>query len=160
MRVLRGTLTTLHLCGECARLERQERLPGFPGGATPFFIVEIERHSRGEGGGHTEEEGDRCQVCGKSPAEVEAAESYGCPECEDRACERLGAIVARLAEVEATVPAPSPAGESPVEEMIRLRSALRRAIAQEAFEEAARLRDAIHALEAAQGKGRRDRLRR
>lgn len=166
--IINGVAHSEHLCAECAAKERGSWNPfasffddafftqpfsGFSNFANffaPFFQV----------GGQTlpqEQEAaiSPCPHCGMTWDEFQQNGFLGCSECYDHFKDAMPPLMQNLhcgdagqaaAESEAAESAPMSAKE-------HLQAEMARAIEAENFEEAARLRDAIKALEAAENDG-------
>ena len=95
---------------------------------------------------------DVCPECGMSWDDFQRNGFLGCDACYDHFKDALPPLMQRLhSDAAETIPAEASAAEAePVSAKAHLESELQRAIAAENFEEAAQLRDAIRALEAAE----------
>ncbi len=140
VRVQGGTLATLHLCPHCAgepeKTPRSARGISLPPFGTPLGT------GGQEGDQANPEEDPRCLVCGWSWEDVERQDRLGCEHCGEVFGERL-----RGSFAQEDVPPVSP-------DVFRerrytyLRELLQNALAREAYEEAAGIRDQMRALEA------------
>ena len=122
----------LHIQQEQEQLQRQEQLL-----AAPQEMAE---------------DVDVCPECGMSWDDFQRNGFLGCDACYDHFKDALPSLMQRLhSDAAETIPAEASAAEAaPVSAKAHPESELQRAIAAENFEEAAQLRDAIRALEAAE----------
>lgn len=163
--IINGVSHSEHLCAECAARERRGRDPfasffhndffadGVFGSSlaqmlAPFFQADNQRLPVQE----MAEAVDVCPECGMSWDDFQRNGFLGCDACYDHFKDALPPLMQRLhSDVAETIPAEASAAEAaPVSAKAHLESELQRAIAAENFEEAAQLRDAIRALEAAE----------
>jgi protein arginine kinase activator len=137
-------VVTMHLCGRCAAEQGMTvELPGAPLGAflaaaTPLGAVAA----------------PPCPACGATLADIRASGRLGCATCWSAFEGPLRDLVRRLHGATRHTGAwyDDPAGEADAparraHERIRLREALREAVATEEFETAAALRDQLRALD-------------
>ena len=90
-----------------------------------------------------------CPECGLTAEEVVKEERVGCQACYQAFAPLFATIFDRVAEACHVQPAPrasSPVVDQERLRLLKLRAALRQAISEEAYEEAARLRDEIQRL--------------
>ncbi|MCY3792142.1 MAG: UvrB/UvrC motif-containing protein [Gemmatimonadetes bacterium] len=142
---------TLLLCQECAK-EKNIEVRVAPAEQTkdaPVLMKEIKIELAKLAG--AEGDGDaRCPTCGMSYEEFKKVGRLGCPHCYDAFSSQLERLLKRIhgdnrhrgkgpLKVAQSAPAP--------DELERLRAELAQAVAEEAFEEAAQLRDRIRVLE-------------
>ena len=142
---------TLLLCRECAK-EKNIEVRVAPAEQTkdaPVLVkeikIELAKLAGAEGDG-----GARCSTCGTSYEEFKKVGRLGCPHCYDAFSPQLERLLKRIhgddrhrgkGPLKAAQSAPAP------DELERLRAELAQAVAEEAFEEAAQLRDRIRVLE-------------
>ena len=142
---------TLLLCQECAK-EKNIEVRVAPAEQTkdaPVLVkeikIELAKLAGAEGDG-----GARCSTCGTSYEEFKKVGRLGCPHCYDAFSSQLERLLKRIhgdnrhrgkGPLKAAQIAPAP------DELERLRAELAQAVAEEAFEEAAQLRDRIRVLE-------------
>lgn len=153
--IINGVSHSEHLCAECAARERGGRDPfasffhndffadGIFGSSlaqmlAPFFQADSQRLPAQE----MAEDVDVCPECGMSWDDFQRNGFLGCDACYDHFKDALPPLMQRLHS--------DVAEAAPVSAKAHLESELQRAIAAENFEEAAQLRDAIRALEAAE----------
>jgi len=149
-QVVDATITTLHLCEQCAAekgIEAGGPIAKFPLGD---FLASLGKSAAG--GAVEEGEGVVCPGCGGSLKDFRQTGRLGCARCYDVFEAPLRDLLRRLhgtAQHEGERYAPSSgggAGASP-QAPEELRERLRRAVEAEDFELAAKLRDAIRGLE-------------
>jgi protein arginine kinase activator len=146
-------MNELHLCEECARnksaaMEQQFGLSDLLAGMADF-----EKSSTSK----EEEITAKCPSCGLTYADFKKIGRLGCGECYNAFRKYLAPLIKRIhgsnqhvgknpvkAKSPAAKPARKKAGSAGLTE---LKNQLQKAIQQEAFEEAARLRDQIKELE-------------
>ena len=142
---------TLLLCHECAE-EKNIEVQVAPDEQTkdaPVLVkeikIELAKLAGAEGDG-----GARCPTCGMGYEEFKKVGRLGCPHCYDAFSSQLERLLKRIhgdnrhrgkGPLKAVQSAPAP------DELERLRAELAQAVAEEAFEEAAQLRDRIRVLE-------------
>ena len=142
---------TLLLCHQCASKKNIEvRIaPAAQAKDAPVLVkeikIELAKLAGAEGDG-----GTRCSTCGMSYEEFKKIGRLGCPHCYDAFAPQLERLLKRIHG------ANRHRGKGPLEaaqslqaadELERLREELAQAVAEEAFEEAAQLRDRIRVLE-------------
>lgn len=136
-QVLDGSVKKLHLCEGCAAGSGVDI-------HNPVSIADLFIGLNKAKGPSREPGPAGCPVCGLKPADFKKTGRLGCPECYTafsaslapliRAMQRGDRHVGRSPGAGAEVPAPRPE---------ELKRQLERAIAEERFEEAARLRDRL-----------------
>lgn len=145
-------VTTVHLCGRCAAergVATEAEAALSPLGA---FLATV-----GKGGAPLAKaaatESTACPGCGATLADFRASGRVGCPACWTTFERPLAELLRRVhgatrhAGKRYVDPALAPDPDlAAAEERTRLREALRQAIADEAFEQAAELRDRLRAL--------------
>ncbi len=147
----------LHLCERCAAAE-QGGAWGAAVGDPHLSIHQLLAGllSGGVGEGEAGDEGPaaggglRCPRCGTAYAEFARTGLVGCPACYDAFGDRLEALIRRVhgkSRHEGKVPLRSGAASRRRRALDQLRRQLEQAIAAEAFERAAELRDRIRALQ-------------
>lgn len=144
---LNGQKTQLYLCPHCAQ-EMGLQGPGgwanlgMGGFGLPSFLF--------SGGGPAESPGPSCQ-CGATAEEVRRTGRPGCPRCYKTFAHLFDPMVRRIhGSAHHTGVTPKNMPVSTATQLERLRAQLGAAVAQQEFEQAAQLRDAIRQLE--QGK--------
>jgi protein arginine kinase activator len=154
---LNGRSRSLSLCGECASKLRESgeirdvtsMIGSF---ADPFSALQDERF--GDFFGlrilRAKEEKILCPCCGRALAAILADGKVGCAECYSCFSEELSPLLRSLhggAAHRGRIPSRLLARRARIEQLSRLREELQKAIREEKFEEAARLRDEIRILE-------------
>ena len=142
---------TLLLCHECASEKniKVEVVPAEQAKDAPVLVkeikIELAKLAGAEGDG-----GTRCPTCEMSYEEFKKIGRLGCPHCYDAFALQLERLLKRIhgdnqhrgkESLQAAQSAPA------VDELERLREELAQAVEEEAFEEAAQLRDRIRVLE-------------
>jgi protein arginine kinase activator len=87
-----------------------------------------------------------CSACGRSLAEFKQRGRFGCAACYGAFADRLGSIMKRIHGADRHRPDGPESCVSEQERMAALKESLREAVAHEAFEEAAKLRDQIEKM--------------
>ena len=124
-------------------------------GRIAFFMREKDRKDRyrAECGGRTDEELSAltCEQCGMTYAECQKCGMLGCANCYKAFKAPLDALLQRIhgnTQHAGRIPGSVRSGVSIRMNIDRLRQRLQKAIAEEEYEQAARLRDSIRALTA------------
>ncbi len=152
----------LWLCSECAEAEQWRRMdsvsdrdqdedvPGEQGGEIPGAFDAMLAFL-GQAGRPEPRDGETaCGHCGTTWVDFQSSGRLGCARCYQAFRRPLLPLLAafhRHATYMGRAPRARAGGDTGVIEISRLRVALEKAIATEDFEEAARLRDQLHALE-------------
>ncbi len=143
--IVGNTKIETHLCQECA--EKQDLLKAKELNLSAILQTVIGQHV----GGATDELARlACPSCGIKYMEFKAQGRLGCPRDYDIFREPLIPLLQRIHRAErhaGKVPKRDPLFHQQQQELMTLRQQLRRAIDEEAYEEAARLRDLIHQKE-------------
>jgi protein arginine kinase activator len=143
-QVMDGEVRKLHMCEDCAR----------KGGINIENPVSISDLLLGLGKDEPAEETpaapDRtCPVCHLRQADFRKTGRLGCPECYAAFAAELAPLLRQMHRRDHHVgrtPPNVPGGVPPAEEAASAQEALDRAVAEERFEEAARLRDRLQAI--------------
>ena len=142
---------TLVLCHQCASEKNIEVqvTPAAPAKDAPVLVkeikIELAKLAGAEGDG-----GVRCPTCAMSYEEFKKIGRLGCPQCYDAFASQLERLLKRIhGDNRHRGKGPLEAAQSAeaADELERLREELAQAVAEEAFEEAAQLRDRIRVLE-------------
>lgn len=155
-RVINGQVSEQHLCTECAGAQGVLKNDPFAG-MSDFF----EDFGKGFGGffpGFAEQPNPRrsmpaatrCPVCGATAQDIARSGRAGCANCYTVFDKVLMPAIRRIhGDVSHTGAIPGSAGAAAAQKrrLAELKQQLSDAIAQEAFEDAARLRDEIRELE-------------
>ena len=156
-RILDGQVQELHLCEKCAA-ERGDVFQGAEGFTIPGLLAGL---LAGLGGTVAvpgaspalppELAALRCPRCGHSYLEFSRTGLLGCPECYDAFSGALGPLIRRIhgkSRHEGKFPARGAGRLQKRREADDLRRQLASAVAEQAFERAAELRDRIREIEA------------
>ena len=142
---------TLLLCHECASEKniKVQVVPAAQAKEAPVLVkeikIELAKLAGAEGDGEV-----RCQTCAMSYEEFKKIGRLGCPHCYDAFASQLERLLKRIhGDNSHRGKGPLEAAQSTgaADELERLREELAQAVAEEAFEEAAQLRDRIRVLE-------------
>ena len=142
---------TLLLCPECASEKNIEVqvTPGAPAKDAPVLVkeikIELTKLAGAEGDG-----GVRCPSCEMSYEEFKKIGRLGCPQCYDAFAPQLEHLIKRIHgdnRHRGKGPMEEAQSAQVADELERLQAELAQAVAEEAFEEAAQLRDRIRLLE-------------
>lgn len=150
-QIVNGQRISLHLCQECA--QKKGYLTTFldPGFSLTSLLSAFMGSDEAIRPGSMLKEEARCQVCGMSYRDFARVGKLGCPACYETFSNRLMPLLRRIHGSDNHV------GKVPIKtsgtallrrELEEARKQLSEAIAQEAYERAASLRDKIRALEA------------
>ncbi len=140
---------TLLLCDECAHEKNIKVLvvPAAPAKEAPMLVKEIKIELAKLAG--AEDDGKvRCATCAMSYEEFKKIGRLGCPHCYDAFASQLERLLKRIhGDNRHQGKGVLQAVHSTADELKRLREELAQAVAEEAFEAAAQLRDRIRVLE-------------
>ncbi|UCB56820.1 MAG: UvrB/UvrC motif-containing protein [Candidatus Omnitrophota bacterium] len=155
--IVDNQITELHLCEECARQKGAQMEQHF--GLADLLAGLADLGQQFEVGGKSE---IKCPACGLTYEDFRRIGRLGCSECYEAFKDSLSVLLKRIhGSTQHLGRSPAKAKtETPVEkksEVSILRMRLQRAIEMEEFEEAARLRDKIRALEAKEKKEKENR---
>jgi protein arginine kinase activator len=145
--IVKGSPLEFHLCEEHARQQLSSDEPPEP---TSLGDKAMAKLAMGGGKETAELDKQTCPVCGISFLEFRNAGRLGCPNDYEAFREELVPLLENIhGETQHTgkVPKRVPADRRRQTELIQLRQALRQAVAEEHYEEAARLRDRIQKME-------------
>ena len=153
-RIINGRKMTMHLCRDCAQRSGLMTLgmlfqPSFSINSllSAFLGSQLEAlPATGPGA-----EGPRCPVCGMSYRDFARVGRLGCSRCYQVFEDRLEPLLRRIHGSDTHVgKAPAGAGEKARmrRQLEDLRKQLSRAVSDEAYEEAAKIRDRIKEVEA------------
>jgi protein arginine kinase activator len=141
-------MSELHLCEECARQKSEQMEQQFGLSDLLAGLAEFEKPVSKEK--EVEATSLKCPACGLTYADFKKIGRLGCGECYNAFKKYLGPLLKRIHGSSRHT------GKSPTKvtkvlkkkiDIQELRNQLQRAIEQEAFEEAARIRDQIRELE-------------
>ncbi len=143
-----GVTREMNLCSYCASVMGYGAVFGGLNGLVGSLLEE--QHAA------QNQDAKRCPQCGAAFSEIAESGKLGCAACYETFAEELAPSLQRMhgrtKHVGRTPYTRRPADER-AERLNRLKSQLAEAVAAEAFEKAASLRDEIKALEQAGGKG-------
>ena len=151
-------MTELHLCEECARKKSASMEQHFGLSDLLAGLADL-----GSQLGEATDVKIACSNCGLTYDDFKRIGRLGCSECYQAFRKSLSGLLKRIqgsgqhvGKSPKRMPAPTSAAmvpkEKPRSELQELREKLKIAVSEEAFEEAARLRDKIHELEKKAGK--------
>ncbi|BAS29123.1 UvrB/UvrC motif-containing protein [Limnochorda pilosa] len=157
--VVNGEKSEAHLCESCAQKRSQAQGMG-PFGLQSFLKGLFDPETlfgAGVPGGlpGAVERGVRCESCGLSLDDFRRLGQLGCGHCYQQFERQLQPVLRRIhGATTHTGKVPSRGNQTVVlrRELEKLREQLAAAVGREAYEEAAALRDRIHALEARLGR--------
>lgn len=155
--IIDNQITELHLCEECARQKGAQMEQHF--GLADLLAGLSDLGQQFEVSGKAKAE-VKCPNCGLTYQDFRRIGRLGCSECYEEFKDSLRVLLKRihgstqhLGRVPEGTKKAAAAPAQKKSEIEKLRSQLQQAIEAEDFEEAARLRDKIRALEAKQAKG-------
>ena len=142
---------TLLLCHQCASEKniKVQVAPAAQAKEAPVLVKEIKIELAKLAGAEGDEE-VRCPTCAMSYEKFKKIGRLGCPHCYDAFASQLEHLLKRIhGDNRHRGKGPLEAAQSTgaADELERLREELAQAVAEEAFEEAAQLRDRIRVLE-------------
>ncbi len=143
-QIVDNTVTTLHLCEQCAAekgVDTAEQVAKYPLGD---FLASLGEVTAGAGAG------EACPACGATLQDFRQTGRLGCAECYTAFLPQLRDLLRRIhgtTQHEGERYRAAGSGGEAGGGLAELRERLRRAVDAEDFEEAARLRDAIRGLE-------------
>ena len=134
----------LHLCEDCAKKYLYEPAQKAAGGKKAAKAAAVEPDPLDEPGGK------QCDSCGIKFVEFRNAGRLGCPHDYDAFREELLPLLESIhsdVKHQGKQPKRLPKARSAEAELVKLRKQLAKAVTEEAYEEAARVRDRIRQLE-------------
>ncbi len=151
-KVINGVKTESHLCEQCAREKGELDFFSEPKFSFPSLLAGLLQHDPGFAGPMTLPGSvtSRCRRCGLDFSEFRNTGFLGCPDCYDEFRPRLEPLLRRIhgsARHTGKVPGRTGAAAGKRREIENLRAELARLVAKEQYEEAAKVRDRIRALE-------------
>lgn len=156
-RIVNDSKTELHLCSRCARDMGEVISTMEPGFAFHNILAGLFDPDSGVVTGAPRRTATRCPGCGLSLADFRRLGKLGCSQCYVEFERELEPLLRRVhRSVQHTGKRPAAVRDARHElrrEIERLRAKLAEAVAQEAYEEAAKIRDEIRRLEAKLQKG-------
>ncbi|MBE3595319.1 MAG: UvrB/UvrC motif-containing protein [Candidatus Carbobacillus altaicus] len=148
-KIVNGQKTEMHLCEECAR-EKGEFLPMSKDAFSIHHLLSGMMHDLSQRPAVSSGERLSCPSCGWTYEDLIQTSRFGCSECYDTFRAQLRPIFRRLHGSEAHTGKVPRRGEERLSKRRKieaLKKELEQKIAEEAFEEAAKLRDKLRALE-------------
>ena len=146
--IVQGSPIEFHLCEEHAHQQLSGEESSESGDAAEKTMAQLAKSTRGR---ETSELDKRtCPICGISFLEFRNAGSLGCPHDYEAFREELMPLLENIhgeTQHAGKVPRRVPPDRRRQTELIQLRQALRQAVSDEDYEEAARVRDRIRRLE-------------
>lgn len=148
-KIVNGEKSEYHLCEQCAREKGELNL-----GLTfqPGFSIQNLLGSIFGGSVEAEVPSETCPKCGATYEEFSRTGRLGCPDCYKAFSSRLNPLIRRVqGSVKHNGKAPERAGAGIKAErkISELEKSLQKAIAEERYEDAARIRDELRSLKQA-----------
>ncbi len=154
-QIINGDMAESHLCHDCAaHLGYSDMFSGFGLNLSELFggLLGDMTHTLSAG------KSPRCQKCGTSFDEIVHSGRVGCADCYRTFYDRLLPSIQRIhgkikhsGKVSNTAPV-EPKAETREEKIEKLKAAMNEAVAKQDFENAAKIRDEIKALEGGEAK--------
>ncbi|OIJ17110.1 hypothetical protein BKP37_00825 [Anaerobacillus alkalilacustris] len=158
-KILNGKKTEIHLCDHCAK-DKGEYIPGANGFSIHQLLsglLNFEQQIPSSPNRSLQEE-QQCGKCGMTYHQFARAGRFGCAECYHTFNSKLDPMLRRVHSGNTShigkIPKRIGTGIKLHRQIEQLKQELRHHISKEEFEEAARLRDEIRALEKKQQSGR------
>ncbi len=149
-QIINGDMAESHLCSDCAsHLGYSDMFSGFGLNLSELFGGFLGDMMPSLSSGKTQ----RCAKCGTSFEEIVHNGRVGCADCYTTFYDRLLPSIQRIhGKIQhsgkvSTAPSETPKVETTEEKIEKLRAAMNEAVAKQEFEEAAKIRDEIKALE-------------
>ncbi len=152
-KIVNGVKSESHLCEQCAREKGELELFSEPNFSFPNLLAGLLQHEPGFAGAPVAFPGgatSRCRTCGLDFSGFRKTGFLGCPDCYDEFRPRLEPLLRRIhgsTRHTGKVPGRTGAATDTRREIESLRVELSRLVAKERYEEAAKVRDKIRALE-------------
>ena len=144
----------IHLCEECAQAKGVAIKTHIQGLEIPEFFGQLaQSHGQTASGANAEAQA-RCDTCGLTFEAFRNSGKFGCPDCVASFKKGLVGLVERIhggTQHRGKVPNRATERIAKQKELMELREELKRAVAEEAYERAAQLRDTVHKLESKLG---------
>lgn len=145
-QIVENAVTQLHLCETCAAERGVETTIATPKHPLGDFLKAVQQQAM-----IPSVEATRCAACGMTLKEFRAAGRLGCSRCYGAFDASLRELLRRVhgsaQHVGRSYAGPQPAPWQRASSVRELRDRLKRAVEQEAFEDAASLRDELRGLE-------------
>ena len=149
-QVINGKASEVHMCEKCTKQKGMTMFslgPSFSiGDLLSGFYKEEMPKSEGETTG-------KCVVCGTTPSEFKKTGLLGCPECYNTFSKSLTPLIRKIhgnTHYIGKTPSKSKFGEKAIgeiSELVKIRKELYKAVEEERYEDAAKIRDKIKLLE-------------
>ncbi len=149
-RIVNNQKSEINLCAKCAQKRGETGIAMEPSFAFHSILAGLFEPESLVMSHPARPRADRCTQCGMSLSEFRRSGQLGCSHCYvqfERELQPLLRRIHRSAEHVGKTPLAANGRHHLQREVERLRERLRQAVAREAFEEAARLRDEIRRLE-------------
>ncbi|MBQ3046141.1 MAG: UvrB/UvrC motif-containing protein [Clostridia bacterium] len=153
-QIINGDMAESHLCSECAsHLGYSDMFSGFGLNLSELFGGFLGDTKPSVSSGKS----PRCPKCGSSFDEIVHSGKVGCADCYRTFYDRLLPSIQRIhgkikhSGKTAAVASAQPKVETTAEKIEKLKSAMNDAVAKQDFENAAKIRDEIKALEGGEG---------
>ncbi|TCS94237.1 UvrB/UvrC motif-containing protein [Hazenella coriacea] len=151
-KIVNGTKTEFHLCEVCAQ-EKGEYMPSFDHGFSFHQLLSgllnFDTPSNETAHGSYQQQSLRCPTCGLTYNQFSKIGRFGCGDCYHTFRDRLQPLLRRIhgqSVHRGKIPERTKGELKLKRELEHLKEELARKIKEEAFEEAARLRDQIRSL--------------
>ena len=152
--IVNNTKREIHLCEECAQAKGVAIKSQIQGVDLPEFFGQL-AESQGESApGRGSEEDLKCEVCGLTFEAFRNMGKFGCPNDFIAFKQGLLGLLERIhgsTQHRGKVPSRATERIAQQKELMQLREELKQAVATEAYERAAEIRDRVHKLEAELG---------
>ena len=152
--IVSNTKKEIHLCEECAQAKGVAIKTHIQGLEIPEFFGQLAESQAQEASESSEGGQIACADCGLSFEAFRHAGKFGCPQCFHAFRKGLLGLLDRIhgsTQHRGKVPSRATDRITQQKELMALREELKRAVASEAYERAAELRDSVHELESRLG---------
>ena len=144
-RILGGRAAEIHLCSDCARsLGYGEAFGGFGLGFSDIFSDFLSKNENSVNSA-------RCHLCSKSFEEIASDGKMGCAECYSSFYDKLTPYLSKVHGRASHIGKKPAYAENDFDSVIALKNALKKAVEDENFELAVKLRDEINRVTAKGG---------
>lgn len=144
----------IHLCEECAQSKGVAIKTHVQGLEIPEFFGQLAQSHTQPASGTSTEGQSQCECCGLTFEAFRNSGKFGCPECVGSFKKSLVGLVDRIhGSTQHRGKVPNRASEriAKQKELMEIKEELKRAVAEEAYERAAQLRDTVHQMESRLG---------
>lgn len=150
-RIVNNQKSEINLCAKCAQRRGETGIATEPSFAFHSILAGLFEPESMAMSQSARPRSERCTQCGMSLSELRRSGQLGCSHCYVQFERELQPLLRRIHRSTEHVGKAPPGAQSGVRhlqrELDRLRERLRQAVANEAFEEAAKLRDEIRRIE-------------